>query len=1180
MSEIEKYKHYNPETIKTNQDVESEPADGRETENKDNEQDIREKVSSWSRQWLDDYYLNITDEESQDLYNEENERFGFRNDVIIEHKLADLAGDGDKYNQGFFGRGYRIASGVFLEELINFVQKKSLSADNKENLTVFLEKIQNLFFSHSPNLASNIGAFEGILLTAKANRVPEIQGWFGQTMVGEMTYNINFGSRENFESIVERSKHLKTGDLLDFLHQVQTIAANSASADWSNYSYDNLVALVKEIKDKSNPLINIVADLILERLSAEAHNPSLGFVKRYGDQGEGKVREGLSQEQVANSNNLLRQIKMDIDLPSGGKVLQVAKDAIAVFDHSNLPRYLSITDLASLPPPAEASYLHIERAREAATVKNLGDMHRLFQIIDYMNNNILNSSQNDNESFVKSWAEISDTISKDEWKIFFESRLQYEKIIQEMQIQEDKIVEEIYNQPDKEPDGAEKVTDPVSVLSNRLALNQDKDELVNKRIAEFRDSSGYEEKAHNFLREYLEIAQKLSAGAQKLSNDIGSYVDNIKNNINNSVASVHFENYEKLNSNEAINPYLNMDKESGTLLLQHLHRPGLTEKISKDIGIDIRQIPVRSQIHLLRFLAEAGKEDYGRIMAASRNAGEARDNFFETFLVVSEDMDYARNLMDLVRQLKEYPELVKKVFDSYISFVDISYSQAGDILAECQSANPNITMGRDMIVQSLLSRAKDFLIDTSQAIANGKNPEQVIGDMIAELESEKKSENVIRSRFKNIASLLDRKDIDLGSFETDQDFNLKTLLANEDAKGATFRVLSRMGKLAPVPEIHWRVDRNLEEYERRFGIDLDGFLEARAKEKNNKQVLLEIGPGSGVGKKERAGLNLSSDYQDFALSDKIYFPLAGLVEKLINFQKLEKDLEIELSQDMRTQLADFVYKTLVIKKEQTSQDRFEYDDKITKMITDDVNLLKQAIPGIGEKIDSAKVVPSTISSRNDKGDVIYPYKIDANKWPQSMRKAKDKLGSDFSNYLIENWQNKDFYELIDAFPANVMLGDLRQIEKLKDNQIDVELAVRSTVYARDEDYVNFMRELVDKVKDEGIVCDDSVRDNDGWYYRLAELFELKKATKDNLEIIIMLGPGFPGEDYRSNDAPMSMYITKNGQSYELLSKFVLPEFKLKRLEDLIFDGRYLKSLDPQGATYKKVNEVLRDFRRV
>ncbi len=618
-----------------------------------------------------------------------------------------------------------------------------------------------------------------------------------------------------------------------------------------------------------------------------------------------------------------------------------------------------------------------------------------------------------------------------------------------------------------------------------------------------------------------------------------------------------------------LDPYGSNVGQDMPLLLQQLHRQEFREAVEQDLNIELAEIPLASQIHLLRLLADPNRQNYNRLKSILSDNPAYKLEFLKTFLVVSEDLDYGKALLDVAELCRTKPELGTEIFAAYNNHTERLKTSAEQIQSE--------SISREIITQALLSRGKDFIVELHDQLVSGQtDPEASVKKFIAELENESAQEKAHRTLFKNIATVLGKKDINLSTFQDQQQTILNRLL--EPGNKALFlQVLSRLGKISPIPEIHWRVDRTSEEYDRRFGFNLDAFLAERAAGIGKKQILLEIGPGSGVAKKARTQSGLAEHYQDFALSDRIYYPLAPVIEKLIDFEKLESSTGQKLSKQDRKQLAEFIYRTLVIAPGETSSDQFSYDEQVRQLLGVDINALKGLLPDLPEKLAAAKEVPNTISARDGQGQVIYPYKIKADEQSPAWQKAKQKLEATVTEFLQPEWQEKDYYELIDAFPANVMLADLQDIDRLKPNQIDVEIGARSTVYARGEDYITFLQKLERTLSDGGVAIDDSIRDNDGWYYRIAEVLEAKEKIKEDLEILVVLGRPFSGEDYLQGEAdkvPLAMIITKQGTSRGLVENNLKSGCQLVTLESLAENSQYLKTLDSTGWTEARVRKTV------
>ena len=172
--------------------------------------------------------------------------------------------------------------------------------------------------------------------------------------------------------------------------------------------------------------------------------------------------------------------------------------------------------------------------------------------------------------------------------------------------------------------------------------------------------------------------------------------------------------------------------------------------------------------------------------------------------------------------------------------------------------------------------------------------------------------------------------LDLNSLLKLQNFCFELLARNGENEKVFLREFVFQEMLAPITEIFWRVDRTADEYDERFGFSIKNFLNEFSDE-NHQQNLIEFGPGNGTFKKERQ--TEIAGYNDFAVCDKLYYPVAPLVQELLDFEKLESECG-EISSQEKNLLANFLYKILVIREGQTAQDHFEYDvevrDKITK----------------------------------------------------------------------------------------------------------------------------------------------------------------------------------------------------------------------------------------------------------
>lgn len=581
-------------------------------------------------------------------------------------------------------------------------------------------------------------------------------------------------------------------------------------------------------------------------------------------------------------------------------------------------------------------------------------------------------------------------------------------------------------------------------------------------------------------------------------------------------------------------------------------------------GIKLEDFSLEEQVYLSA-AADKLQERKNEILEFVKRFGA---DGIRTFLALEHGLEHGERILEIARRLP--PEQAQEIFQLFTRLTETARDRSEEILNELQDKFSALTITRENIANALTARGRDLLNETYFLIAAGKQDR--IPELTRSLRLESGKELVLRSEFMKVTNLLSKTDVRLSQYEQEQKLALAALQGNPSRQAMYLRSLETLERLAPIPEIHWRVDRSIEEYNRRLGIDLEDFLSQRARQKPD-QKLLEIGPGSGVSRKERSRTQ-ALNYEDFALSDKVYYPLAPVIEKLLDFDKIENAVGAELPETEKRRLTDFIYKAVVIREGQTGLDNFQYNTKNLKRLSEDVNNLKEILVELEEYFGRVETVPDNISTRDEYGNVIYPYKINARDQSKLFRKAKQAISSRISEFLIDGWQTRDLHELLPVYPPNVMIGNIQDIKRLAPNQVDVELGVRSTVYTRGEKYVEFLKNLASRLADGGAAIDDSIRDNDGWYYRFAEVMRAEKESGERLEILLVTGPGFPGEDLRQEKVPLAMIITKNGSSRELVGKHLLAGCEIQDLEKIIRDEQYLRSLDRSGLTYERVRETL------
>jgi len=181
--------------------------------------------------------------------------------------------------------------------LIGFIEGKATSPENKEDLSFFINNLQEELFSYSPNLSNQIGLENLLVTTARATRVPESQGWFGQNMVGELTYELNWAHEESVERILNKVRKLALPEQLDVIHQLATVGADAIAQGEPGYkAHDRIVRMLETINQESQyPIVIYATENSLITIEREEENPSLGIVTFQGNVAGARLPEQLSE---------------------------------------------------------------------------------------------------------------------------------------------------------------------------------------------------------------------------------------------------------------------------------------------------------------------------------------------------------------------------------------------------------------------------------------------------------------------------------------------------------------------------------------------------------------------------------------------------------------------------------------------------------------------------------------------------------------------------------------------------------------------------------------------------------------------------------------------------------------------------------------------------------------------
>ncbi len=598
--------------------------------------------------------------------------------------------------------------------------------------------------------------------------------------------------------------------------------------------------------------------------------------------------------------------------------------------------------------------------------------------------------------------------------------------------------------------------------------------------------------------------------------------------------------------------------------LTEYHQKFFQHKILQECGIVPNFLTLHEQFWLYTFLKKIKNTD--RFSVIQKNIRTFQEPFLKLCVIMEFEPSGVEEVVDVIETLSE--ENAKKLLNAYHELL-LSGAYQGEQMRQLHGKELHLT--DHSFAAAFTVRAKEFLFRTKDALDRGNDESAVIQKQVEDIQRETLEHKFLAGEYAFVAEILrqqERGTIDL------QEYSLQLANMSPHKKEIYLRVLQERGQLKPIPEIHWRVDRSNEEYIRRFGFDILSLLQNRATD--TKQILLELGPGSGQSKAERAESPVMEHYIDIGLADTLYYPISRFIENSIDWETLKKRLPAEFvcTPAVQSIFCDALAKTLLISNGQTSQDTFTYAEDRIKRLTQNPEELKLILAEIAQEFLVTHTVPSTISTRDSHGTVQYTNKISLT--DPALMEIKKIFCAEPKMFL----RHHSGYEAVPAHPEGMLLGDFDSVQSIQSNSVDIAFGARSTVYKRDEEYVGFVLEMMRILKKGGIYFDDSIRDNDGWYYRLAEMAKIVKdlevKQKEKFYTYIILGPGFEHEDYAKDNVPLAFVMGKETDVQTEIQHILQQDqgFRMVPFQEYIGQHREIAKLDTNAYTLNRLETTL------
>lgn len=544
------------------------------------------------------------------------------------------------------------------------------------------------------------------------------------------------------------------------------------------------------------------------------------------------------------------------------------------------------------------------------------------------------------------------------------------------------------------------------------------------------------------------------------------------------------------------------------------------------------------------------------------------------------------------------------ILQTLTRFVDRAEHEATILHADLKQRYPDLSLKIDDIARGLILGALQDLESLKTQDGLEKN-RKVAAHYRTQLLERDRATSLSLTYFREIIGLAEQNEIDLNHYRERQNALLKLTKENPALHPLLVDVLVKIEKLYPLPELFWRADRKMEEYNRRSGVRIIDFFKALSARLGKKGIFFEPGAGQGRGIFERSG-PLNHYYHDFSLVDKVHYSIRAPMEQLIALDKLATAAGVTaLEPSDQEVFYDYIYKTIYLNPglyEATDEALPEqgvdlvqwYDRAAIGRITKDPNNLKEELRQLNTKLQRSLAVPSDFGILpRPNGHNLHPNKIALSDQSPAVQALIKTFASTPARFLHPEILKDDLKKYIPIFPIGMMLGHFMDIKKFKPNQITGGVDIRAIIYLpgyeesdetevppvmTEPEFIEYFVTLADKLTPDSAYFSDSVRENFGKVYRLAEAMAIRQQIDPECKLYIITGPGVSGDDYNQTAAVLGLALLKGDEPVALLGDYLTgSDYQAHLLENYVANENetVLRQLDPSGEHYRRVQEAKR-----
>lgn len=631
----------------------------------------------------------------------------------VRNSLADLTDSTQEWRDLTITHGMQKGAEYFFDEMISFLKDIRKNRDTRHLAQTKAAQIEQQLFQVSPSIDELLPFDKKLKTAATFSRVPEAADMLVPRLIGEIGYDISFMDQRGIEQLATMFPTLPVHEQLAMLRIYEQAGNRTAfEGEWATTGFNRSLSLVGSAYNETQySVVRLLAGSIGTRLDQVADEAYGDDIWNDPEEIEAEVASARNREEQKRASIRREDIAVrealgpEREQEKGIYFSQISSDYIgklnrntgAVKELAKLGPNDSISREDEGPSSIEVQKLYarindsVELERHATDSPDIESAkgRRFFEDIEQMY--VYHRDRAGSGSTVSEILALLDPEHAELLQEFHETRVTSNELKNEAQQEYEQMLE-TYHEGEL---SNEEVKSKVKQLQSFYGPQVDAAEIAVK---------------NTFDALYAQRESMRMSWMDQLSSDLTkeSTID----------STPDFVDLEAVLDDPTVLPFQQIGmQEDEAILFEQMHHPDIRFALEDALGINLRDISLRDQIHLLRYMSTADDSMIDRCVDIKKRGDLDLKQVYSTFFACAESKEIGHTLLDFAASAPK--QEVHDICSQYNALTE-RIKKIEETIEDFFSHASGKTVDARLAIQKMLERANKALLQSIEATSQGK----------------------------------------------------------------------------------------------------------------------------------------------------------------------------------------------------------------------------------------------------------------------------------------------------------------------------------------------------------------------------------------------------------------------------------------------------------------------------